>query len=143
MQLSTQQIAAPRFSGDVALDGLNWFNFRRQQAGLSPLSWVALLDASATAHAKYQQQNNLITHGQDDKRSGFTSEQSPDRLLAAGNTLTQQACAKGEAVGASKQADGFALADVLLTAVYHRYVILELAFDRFGASTALRKGGYT
>lgn len=142
-QLSAQQHAAPRFTGDIALDGLNWFNFRRQQAGLSPLSREPRLDAAATAHARYQQQNNLITHDQDDRLSGFTGEQAPDRLLAAGYPLQRQALAEGEVVGASTQADGFALADGLLTAIYHRYVILEPVFDQAGAGTASRPGGYT
>lgn len=142
-QLSAQQNAAPRFTGDIALDGLNWINFRRQQAGLSPLSREPALDAAATAHARYQQQNNLITHDQDDRLSGFTGEQAPDRLLAAGYPLRQQAYAEGEVVGASTQADGFALADGLLAAIYHRYVILEPVFDQAGAGTASRAGGYT
>lgn len=142
-QLSAQENAAPRFTGDVAVDGLNWLNFRRQQAGLSPLSREPVLEAAATAHARYQQQNNLITHDQDGRLSGFTGEQAPDRLLAAGYPLRQQAYAEGEVVGASTQADGFALADGLLAAIYHRYVILEPVFDQAGAGTASRVGGYT
>lgn len=142
-QLSAQQHAAPRSTGGIALDGLNWFNFRRQQAGLSPLSREPILDAAATAHARYQQQNNLITHDQDDRLSGFTGEQAPDRLMAAGYPLRQQAVAEGEVVGASTQADGFALADALLTAIYHRYVILEPVFDQAGAGTAAQSGAYT
>ena len=142
-QLSAQQDNAPRFTGDVATDGLNWLNFRRQQAGLSPLSREPVLQAAATAHARYQQQHNLITHIQDDRLAGFTGEQAPDRLLAAGYPLQQQAYAEGEVVGASTQADGFALADGLLAAIYHRYVILEPVFDQAGAGTASRPGGYT
>ncbi len=143
VQLSAQQNAAPDFTGDVARDGLNWFNFRRQQAGLATLSREPMLDAAATAHARYQQQNNLITHDQDQRLSGFSGEQAPDRLMAAGYPLRQQAVAEGEVVGASTQADGFALADGLLTAIYHRYVILEPVFDQAGAGTAARPGGYT
>lgn len=142
-QLSAQQSAAPRFTGDVALDGLHWINFRRQQAGLSPLSREPALDEAATAHARYQQRNNLVTHDQDHKLSGFSGEQAPDRLLAAGYPLRQQAVAEGEIVGASMQADGFAIADELLTAIYHRYVILEPVFDQAGAGMASRAGGYT
>ncbi len=142
-QLSAQQNAAPRFAGDVALDGLNWLNFRRQQAGLSALSRQPALDKAATAHASYQQQNNVIAHDQDERLAGFTGEQSPDRLLAAGYPLQRHAYAEGEVVGASTQADGFALADGLLAAIYHRYVILEPVFDQAGAGTASRAGGYT
>lgn len=143
VQLSAQQSTAPRFTGDVAHDALSWLNFRRQQAGLSPLSRESKLDAAASAHANYQQQNNLITHDQDDRLLGFTGEQSSDRLLAAGYPLPQQAVAEGEVVGASTQEDGFALADGLFTAIYHRYVILEPSFDQAGAGTATRPGGYT
>lgn len=142
-QLSAQQNAAPRLTGEVAIDGLNWINFRRQQAGLSWLARQPVLDKAANAHAVYQQQNNLITHDQDGVLSGFTGKQSPDRLLAAGYPLQQEAYAEGEVVGASVQADGFALADGLLAAIYHRYVMLEPAFDQAGAGTASRAGGYT
>ena len=139
-QLSAQQNAAPRFAGDVALDGLNWLNFRRQQAGLSALSRQPALDKAATAYASYQQQNNVIAHDQDERLAGFTGEQSPDRLLAAGYPLQRHAYAEGEVVGASTQADGFALADGLLAAIYHRYVILEPVFDQAGAGTASLQG---
>lgn len=142
-QLSTQQPAAPRFVGDVAVDGLNWLNFRRQQAGLSLLTQQPALAAAALAHARYQQQHHLISHDQDERLPGFTGAQAPDRLLAAGYPLRQQATAEGEVVGASMQADGFALADGLLAAIYHRYVILEPAFDQAGAGAASRPGGYT
>lgn len=142
-QLTAQQNTALRLTGNVALDGLNWLNFRRQQAGLSPLSTEYELAAAATAHASYQQQNNLITHDQDKTRSGFTGERSTDRLLAAGYPLRDKAYAEGEVVGASTLADGFALADGLLAAIYHRYVILEPAFDQAGAGTAQRPAGYT
>ena len=58
-QLRAQEAAAPMVSGDVATDGLTWFNFRRQQAGLPLLLRDPVLDAAASAHSNYQLINQI------------------------------------------------------------------------------------
>ena len=42
-----QEAGAPNATGNTATDGFNWFNFRRQQLGLSTLSRNSLVDVAA------------------------------------------------------------------------------------------------
>ncbi len=141
-QLSTQENAGPASSGDVASDGLAWINYRRTQAGLQTVTREAQLDRAAAAHAAYQQLNNLITHDEDPSRPGFTGVTATERLRAAGYPLDTQAQADGEVIAATAEADGFAAAEGLLGAIYHRYLMLEPRFDLAGAGDAHRGGGY-
>ena len=141
-QLSTQENAGPTSSGDVASDGLAWINYRRTQAGLQTVTREAQLDRAAAAHAAYQQLNNLITHDEDPSRPGFTGVTATERLRAAGYPLDTQAQADGEVIAATAEADGFAAAEGLLGAIYHRYLMLEPRFDLAGAGDAHRGGGY-
>lgn len=141
-QLAAQEAGAPRASGDMATDGLAWIAYRRQQAGLPAPVRDAVIDRAAAGHANYQQLNNLVTHDQSAAAPGFTGETAPDRLRAAGYPLDTQAVADGEVIAATAGADGFAAADGLLGAIYHRYLMLQPQFDRYGAGSARRDGGY-
>lgn len=141
-QLTAQESGAPRASGDIATDGLAWITYRRQQAGLPAPVRDAAIDRAAAGHSNYQQLNNLVTHDQSATLPGFTGETAPDRLRAAGYPLDAQASADGEVIAATASADGFAAADGLLGAIYHRYIMLQPQFDRYGAGSARRDGGY-
>ena len=143
VQLRAQEAAAPMVSGDVATDGLTWFNFRRQQAGLSLLLRDPILDAAANAHSNYQLLNQSVTHEQKFGRPGFTGAEAPDRLQAAGFPLTTASLADGEVIAATSRSDGFAAADGLITAIYHRYLILEPRFSEAGSGAATRPGAYS
>lgn len=102
----------------------------------------ARLDRAAHAHAEYQQLNNRITHHEEAARTGFSGVTSADRLRAAGYPLDTDARADGEVIAAIAEPDGFAAAEGLLGAIYHRYLILEPRFDLAGAGDAHRGGGY-
>lgn len=141
-QLAAQESGAPRASGDIATDGLAWIAYRRQQAGLPVPVRDGLLDRAASGHSQYQQQNNLVTHDQDAAEPGFTGVTAPDRLRAAGYALDALAQADGEVIAATASGDGFAAADGLLGAIYHRNIMLQPQFDRYGAGSAQRDGGY-
>ncbi len=141
-QLSAQERGGPQATGDLSTDGLAWINFRRSQAGLQAVARDARLDRAAHAHAGYQQLNNLITHDEDRMRMGFSGTTSADRLRAAGYPLDTDARADGEVIAATAEADGFAAAEGLLGAIYHRYLMLEPRFDRAGAGDSHRGGGY-
>ncbi len=143
VQLAAQEVNAPRASGDVATDGLAWIAYRRQQAGLLAPVRDARLDQAALGHSHYQQQNNRVTHDQSSAEPGFTGATAPDRLRAAGYPLANGASADGEVIAATSATDGFAAAEGLLGAIYHRYLILQPQFDRAGAGSARRDGGYT
>lgn len=142
-QLAAQEANAPQASGDVASDGLAWIAYRRQQAGLGVPVRDARIDQAALGHANYQQLNNVVSHDQDPAQPGFTGATPSDRLRAAGYPLAAEASADGEVIAATASPDGFAAAEGLLGAIYHRYLMLLPQFDRVGAGSARRDGGYT
>lgn len=141
-QLAAQESGAPQASGDIATDGLAWIAYRRRQAGLTVPVRDAVIDRAAAAHSNYQQLNNRVTHDQSATEPGFSGETSADRLRAAGYPLDTEAGAEGEVIAATASADGFAAAEGLLVAIYHRYLMLQPRFDRYGAGSARRDGGY-
>lgn len=140
-QLVAQEIDAPRATGDMATDGLDWINYRRQQAGLAVSRRDARIDSAASAHAVYQQLNNVVTHDEVAGKTAFSGTTATDRLRAAGYPLGT-ALADGEVIAAIAEPDGFAAAEGLLAAIYHRYLMLEPRFDQAGAGSAHRAGGY-
>jgi uncharacterized protein YkwD len=141
-QLAAQESGAPRASGDIATDGLAWIAYRRQQAGLPAPVRDSVIDRAASGHSQYQQINNRVTHDQSPAEPGFTGATASDRLRGAGYALDALAQADGEVIAATAGADGFAAADGLLGAIYHRYIMLQPRFDRYGAGSARRDGGY-
>ncbi len=143
VQLRAQETAPPLVTGDMAADGLIWFNFRRQQAGLLPLERDTQLDQAARAHAEYQLLNQSVAHEEQAGRPGFTGFDAPQRLQAAGFPLKAASLADGEVIAATSRPDGFAAADGLITAIYHRYLIFEPRFSTAGAGAASRPGAYS
>ncbi len=142
-QLQAHESNAAALTGDVATDGLNWFNFRRQQAGLPALRRNSTLDRAARAHASYQQANNVVTHDEIAGQAGYTGADSQQRLRAAGFQFNPSGYSDGEVIAATSDRDGFSAAEGLMAAIYHRFVILQPVFDEAGAGTATRDGGYT
>lgn len=141
-QLTAQEVNGPRATGDVGTDGLSWINYRRLQAGLAVMQRDARIDRAAAAHASYQQLNNLVTHNEDAAKTGYTGVTAPDRLRAAGYPLDTDAIADGEVIAATAEPDGFAAAEGLMGAIYHRYLMLEPRFNLAGSGSAHRAGGY-
>lgn len=138
-----QETGAPQFQGNTATDGFNWFNFRRQQAGLQLLTRNALLNAAAQGHSDYQKTNDVITHDQTPGAPGFTGTKLEDRLRAAGYRFTESTFAFGEVISATGDTSGFNAAEDLITAIYHRFVIFEPMFTEAGAASATVPSGYT
>jgi len=134
---------APQETGDTATDGVNWFNYRRQQAGLAAVSRTASIDAAAQAHSTYQKLNDTITHDETAGKPGFTGVTLPDRLSAAGYTFTQRQYSYGEVISATGSTSGFSAAEDLITAIYHRFVIMEPKFKEVGGGFDTVSGGYT
>ncbi len=79
-----QEPGAPVFLSDTAVDGLNWINYRRGQAGMPVLLRNSLIDKAAQGHSAYQKTNNIVTHVQVAGKPGFTGVTLLDRLTAAG-----------------------------------------------------------
>lgn len=134
--------SAPVASGDTATDGYNWFNYRRAQLGLSTLTRNSRIDRAAQGHSDYQRLNNLVSHEQTAGQPGFTGATLLDRLRAAGYSLSGTYAA-GEVISAAGNSSGFAQAEGLIAAIYHRFVIFEPVFREIGAGAATASGNYT
>lgn len=146
---STTQTAAavsepgsPQATGNTATDGVTWFNFRRQQAGVRTLVRATLADSAAQGHSDYQKIHNTITHEQTPGTEGFTGVTVGDRLAAAGYQF-RSAYAYGEVLSATSDTSGFNAAEDLIAAIYHRFVIMDPVFLQVGAGSATVRNGAT
>lgn len=137
------EVGAPLATGDVATDTFNWFNFRRQQAGMPVLVRSVALDLAAQRHSGYQQQNQIISHVEVKGNPGFSGVTVGDRLTAAGYFFNQSSAAFGEVLVATGNPLGSSPAEALLTAIYHRFIIMEPRFKEIGVGAASVAGGYT
>jgi uncharacterized protein YkwD len=138
----TQEPGAPTLTGNNALDGYNWINYRRGQLGLSVLVRNSRIDTAAQGHSDYQRTNNTITHEQTPGQPGFTGVELIDRLRAASYALPLP-YALGEVISATSNSTGFYQAEELIAAIYHRFVIFEPIFKEIGAGAATTSSGYT
>ncbi|WP_296950607.1 CAP domain-containing protein [uncultured Massilia sp.] len=132
---------APTLTNNVATDGLAWINYRRTQVGMSTLARNGRIDIAAQGHSDYQRINNTVTHDQTAGRQGFTGVTLQDRLAAANYTI-QGANAIGEVISAASNNSGFYMAEELITAIYHRFVIFEPVFKEAGTGAAAASNGY-
>ena len=138
------EVNAPALSGDIATDGLNWINFRRTQIGLAQLTRNTLIDQAALGHSNYQKTNNTVSHDQVAGKPGFTGAELGDRLAQAGYTFNTGASrAYGEVISATTNKSGVFMAEELITAIYHRFVIFEPIFKELGSGAATTSSGYT
>ena len=136
------QPGAPALTGNMALDGREWLNFRRAQVGMSTLTQSSVIDIAAQGHSDYQRINNTISHEQTPGREGFTGATLADRLAAAGYVFnTSAARAYGEVISAASNNSGQYMAEELITAVYHRFVIFEPVFKEIGTGAATSSTG--
>ena len=134
-----QEPGAPALSNNIATDGVNWFNYRRSQIGLSPLARNGLIDSAALGHSSYLNLNNTVAHEQVQGKPGFTGVTLGDRLAKAGYVVTSL---QGEVIAGAGNTSGFYLAEELVTAIYHRFVIFEPLFKEGGAGAAVSGAGY-
>jgi uncharacterized protein YkwD len=139
---SGQDASAPVLTNNVATDGFNWINYRRSQAGVGVLARNAQLDRAAQAHSDYQRQNNTVSHDEQAGKPGFTGATVEARVQAAGYTLVP-AYASGEIIAATTNNSGFYMAEELVTAIYHRFVMFEPLFKDMGAGASTTSANYT
>lgn len=137
------EAGAPALTGDIATDGLNWFNYRRTQIGVAQLTRNSLIDTAALGHSNYQKLNGLVTHDQTAGKSGFTGADLSARLAQAGYTFNTNASrAYGEVISGTTNKSGVFMAEELITAIYHRFVVFEPMFKEFGGGAATSSAGY-
>ncbi|KAB8049100.1 CAP domain-containing protein [Janthinobacterium rivuli] len=135
----TQEPGAPVLSNNIATDGFNWINYRRSQVGLTPLVRNSLIDNAALGHSNYLNSNSVVVHNQIKGKPGFTGETLYDRLTASGYGVTS---VWGEVIAGVASNSGFYMAENLITAVYHRFLIFEPIFKEGGAGAAVNNSGY-
>ena len=138
-----QEPGAPLLTGDTALDGFNWINYRRALLGLSVLARNSRIDAAAQGHANYLRLNNTVSHDQTAGAPGFTGVDLPSRLRAAAYVVPATGYAIGEVISATANSSGFYQAEELITAIYHRNVMFEPVFKEVGTGATTAAGGYT
>lgn len=131
-----QTISPPAATSDTATDALNQFNYRRLQAGLAAVSRNGNIDVAARGHSNYQKVNDTITHVQTFGMPAFTGQQVLDRLTAAQYAFGANGYAYGEVIAASGDLSGVNNAEDLITAIYHRFVVMEPKFREAGSGSA-------
>jgi uncharacterized protein YkwD len=139
----TPDAGAPASVGNVAIDGRNWINYRRGQIGIPLMRQNPLVDRAAQAHSDYQKLNDTIMHEEVPGKPGFTGADLLARLTAAGYTFARNSYAYGEVISATSSSSGAYMADELITAIYHRFVIFEPMFKEVGTGSATTAKGYT
>jgi uncharacterized protein YkwD len=128
----------------MATDGLNWINFRRGQLGVPALTKNAQVSAAAQAHSDYQKLNNTVTHDEIAGKPGFIGVHLADRLPAAGYVFNaNNNYAYGEIISATTSSSGEFMAEELVTAIYHRFVMFEPVFKEIGTGAAATTAGYS
>jgi uncharacterized protein YkwD len=138
---SGQDASAPVLTNNVATDGFNWINYRRSQAGVGALTRNSQLDRAAQAHSDYQRLNNTVSHEEASDKPGFTGVSVENRVQAAGYTLVPN-YASGEIIAATTNNTGFYMAEELVTAIYHRFVMFEPLFKDMGTGSAATSANY-
>lgn len=141
--VGTSDTNAPAAVGNTAIDGRNWINYRRSQAGVATLTQNTLIDQAAQAHSDYQKLNNDITHDEVAGKPGYTGADLLQRLNAAGYHFANNSYAYGEVISATTNNSGFYMAEELITAIYHRFVIFEPQFKEIGSGAATTSQSYT
>ncbi|WP_229412255.1 MULTISPECIES: CAP domain-containing protein [unclassified Massilia] len=139
---SGQDASAPTATNNIATDGLNWINYRRSQIGMPALARNAVIDTAAQGHSDYQRINNVVTHDQTAGKTGYTGARLQDRLQNAGYVFGSPN-AIGEVISATSNGSGFYMAEELITAIYHRFVIFEPVFKEIGAGAATTSANYS
>ena len=137
-----QDASAPVLTNNVATDGRNWLNYRRVQVGMIALTENRSIDNAAQGHSDYQRVNNKVTHVQEAGKQGYTGAQLQDRMRAAGY-LFNGSNAIGEVISATTNGSGFYMAEELITAIYHRFVIFEPVFKEIGTGAATTAANYS
>jgi len=132
---SGQDASAPALTNNIAVDGRAWLNYRRTQIGLAALTEDSTVNRVAQGHSDYQRLNSTVTHDQKVGQPGFTGVTLEDRFKAAGYVFGRDN-AIGEVIAATDRQNGFYMAEQLVTAIYHRFVLFEPVFQQIGTGSA-------
>lgn len=139
-----QEAGAPVVTNNISTDGFNWINYRRSQMGIPILARNPFIDNAALGHSEYQRVNNIVSHEQILGKPGFTGVALSNRLQQASYVFNPAAnFAYGEVISATSSKSGVYMAEELITAIYHRFVIFEPRFKEIGTGSATTASGYS
>jgi len=108
-------------------ESLHTLNTIRMSAGLIPFKTNTFLDKSATSHAKYIIRNQISGHRERKGKYNYTGR-TPDmrvRNAGYGSSFTME----NVSINAK---NGIVSIDTLFSAIYHRFVFLNLERDEIG-----------
>lgn len=125
----------PLIDTDMALaQAYSHINRVRVAAGMPEFGHNDELSVAAAGHANFLELNNITGHFQQDGLPGFTGVQVSDRVVAAGHNTR----AVGEGIAYVQQKPGSVESiEALMTAIYHRFSILDLSKDLIGMGYAV------
>ena len=115
-------------------DGLAYLNTIREHAGLIKMKTNKALEKAANSHAKYLIQNQSNGHYEKKGKYAFTGTTPSKRVLKAGypSTFVME--------NLSINTKGYRKSiDNIFSAIYHRFVFLNLDKDEIGLGSALSK----
>jgi len=113
-------------------------NYYRNLAGLPPVAAEPRLALVAQAHSSYLDSTNEMGHYEDKKSNPFYTGNSPfDRIDFSGYDYAEA----GEVVARQHSSHPAAAVDALMTAIYHRFIILSVEYVHAGPGVALQSNG--
>lgn len=109
-----------------ATDSYSYLNQLRTAAGMNTLNTNSVLAQAAQNHSHYLASNNVISHDESAGLPGYTGATPSQRVVYAGYfSLTV-----GEGIANGKSAND--AIDNLMSAIYHRYALLDFTIDEIG-----------
>ncbi len=108
-------------------DGVSYLNDLRASVGMIPFQNETHLEEASLNHANYLVLNNLFSHNESEKDSGFTGVIPSDRTHYTG----YEHALVGENIS-SYNASVKESIDTLFSAIYHRFGFLNFDYDELG-----------
>ena len=119
---------------EVTEEGLSYLNRLRQHTGLIPLHINNALTKAANAHAKYLIAHQKTGHYEKKGKKYYTGYSPTQRVLKAGYGSPVAM----ENISTNTVSDKASI-DTLFSAIYHRFVFLDLEKDEIGLGVATSK----
>jgi uncharacterized protein YkwD len=110
-------------------------NYHRALAGLAPVAAEPRLLKAAQSHSSYLDSANQMGHYEDQKANPYYTGNSPfDRIDAVHYDYAEA----GEVVAHQPSSHPAGAVDALVTAIYHRFIILSVDFVQAGPGVSLK-----
>ncbi len=113
----------------IPTDGVAYLNILRQKVSLAPLIRQDALEQSAYAHAAYLLANDLYTHSEERRFTGFSGVTPMQRAIRSG----YQSGSVLENIYAG-DVDATDSIDILFSDIYHRFAFLHFAIRDIGVA---------